>query len=90
MDFNKLNKELYLRGGHYKFAKKPTDFDKGYMKINDWVNDLCFYYIKRQEAFEKEIEIEFKMHVQEQKEKVLSLEPSLYKDGLLKAIDDVE
>ena len=42
------------------------------------------------EAFEKEIEIEFKMHIQEQKEKVLSLEPSLYKDGLLKAIDDVD
>lgn len=89
MDFEKLNKELYVKASHYKFAKKPTDFDRGYMKISDWINDLCWYYASKRKASDREMEKEFNALVKVQKEKVLALEPSEYKNGLIKAIEDI-
>ncbi len=89
MDFEKLNKDLYAKAGHYKFAKKPTDFDRGYMKISDWINDLCWYYVSKRKASDAEMDREFKALVKAQGEKVSVLEPSEYKNGLLKAIEDI-
>ena len=89
MNFEQLNEELYFKSSHYKFAKKPTDFDKGYLKVREWVNDLCFFYIQKSKQIEQMNEDEFKELVQAQREKAEALEPSLYSDGLLKALDDV-
>ncbi len=89
MDFEKLNNDLYYKSSHYKFAKKPTDFDKGYLKISDWVNDLCWHYITKRKQLDAEMDAEFKKLLQEQKKKILALSPSEYKDGLSKAVDDV-
>lgn len=89
MDFEKLNKVLYTKAGHYKFAKKPTDFDRGYMKISDWINDLCWHYVSKRKALDAEMDREFKEIVRVQKEKVSALETSEYKNGLLKAIEDI-
>ena len=89
MKFKKLSEELYTKAGHYKFAKKPNEFDRGYMKISDWVNDLCWHYISKQKNSEKEMEKEFKELLSMQRQKVSSLESSLYKEGLVKALNDV-
>ena len=89
MDFEKLNNRLYFLTSHHKFAKKPTDYDRGYMKIADWINDLCWYYVSKRKQLDKAMDIEFKSLVEDQKEKILGMEPSEYRDGLLKAVDDV-
>jgi hypothetical protein len=89
MNFTKLNKDLHSKAAHYKFAKKPTTFDKGYLKISNWVNDLCFYYIQKNKQLAKEDDIEFTKLIQAHREKIEALEPSEYKEGLLKALDDI-
>ena len=89
MDFTKLNQDLHNKAAHYKFSKQPTAYDKGYLKISDWVNDLCFYYIQKNKLIQNEDTQEFKKLIQAHREKIESLKPSEYKEGLLKALDDV-
>ena len=89
MDFKKLNQDLYCKSSHYKFAKKPNDFDRGYMKISNWVNDLCWHYIQKRKTLENEMEMEFNTLIKEQRGKITALEDSRYKEGLLKAVDDL-
>ena len=89
MDFNKINDDLYFKSSHHKFAKKPTDFDRGYLKISNWINNLCWHYIQKRKQLDKEMSLEFKELLEVQKEKINTLKPSLYKDGLQKAIDDI-
>jgi len=88
MNFEKLNEELYTKAGHYKFAKSPNDFDRGYVKISDWINDLCWYYISKRKSSDKQMREEFKDLLLMQRKKIEGLEPSLYKEGLIKALDD--
>ena len=90
MDFNKLNSELYQLSAPYKFSKQPTDFDKGYMKISNWLNDLCYYYEKKRQTEELHNENEFKAVIKKHKDKIEELGPSEYKDGLLKALQNIK
>lgn len=90
MDFEKLNNDLYYKSSHYKFAKKPTDFDNGYMKISDWINDLCWYYISKRKQLDNDMDLEFNKLIEEQKKKITVLDDSEYKSGLLKAVEDVK
>lgn len=89
MDFEQLNRGLDHKAGHYRFAKKPNDFDRGYMKISDWVNDLYWFYIRKRKPLDKEMDTEFKELIRVQKEKIGTLPSSHYKAGLLKAIEDI-
>jgi hypothetical protein len=59
------------------------------MKISDWINDLCWYYASKRKAVDAQMDREFKELVSAQKQKVLALEPSEYKNGLIKAIEDI-
>jgi len=83
------DKNLHTKAAHYKFTKKPGSFDKGYLKINDWLNDLCFYYIQKHKQIAKEDEKEFSTLIQAHREKIEALSPSEYKEGLLKALTDI-
>lgn len=89
MNFEKLSNDLYYKSSHYKFAKKPTKFDQGYVKISEWVGELCWHYISRRKELEGRMEEEFIGLIKEQKSKVSALAPSLYKEGLLKALEEV-
>lgn len=89
MDFNKLNTELYQLSAPYRFSKKPDDFDKGYLKISNWINDLCYHYEKKRKSQEIADDIEFKKLIEDYKRKIDALKPCPYKDGLLKAINEV-
>jgi hypothetical protein len=90
MDFEKLSNELYFKASHHKFARKPTEFDRGYMKISDWINDLCWYYMHKKKQLDKDSDTEYKRLVQAQRQKIYELPASSYRDGLLKAMDDLE
>jgi len=89
MDFNKLNTELYQLSSPYRFSRKPTDFDKGYLKISNWINDLCFHFEKKRQSQDAADEDEFKALLAEYRAKINELEDSDYKRGLLKAINEV-
>ena len=89
MDFNKLNSDLYQLSANHRFSKKPNDLDKGYLKISDWLNDLCYYYEKKRQEQESADEDEFQGLVAEYRIKINELEPSKYQDGLRKAINEV-
>ncbi len=90
MDFEKLSNNVYFRSSHHKFTHKPTDLDRGYMKISDWINDLCWYYMNKKRQLDKDSDAEFKRLVQSQRAKIDELPPSLYKDGLIKAIEELD
>lgn len=90
MNFEKLSNDLYFKASHHRFAKKPNDFDRGYMKISDWINDLCWYYMQKRKQLDRDSEIEFKRLVETQRKKIKELEPSQYRDGLLKAVDELQ
>ncbi len=89
MDYEKISDALYYKASHHKFAKKPTDFDKGYVKISDWVNELCWYYLQKHKNSEATDAQEFITLIQAQRKKVLQMKPSSYQEGLLKALDDI-
>ena len=89
MNFKKLSNDLYFKASHYKFAKKPNDFDRGYMKISDWINDLCWHYMQKRKQLDRDSEIEFKRLVEAQRKKIDGLAPSEYRDGLIKAVDEL-
>ncbi len=89
MDFNKLNSELYQLSAPHRFAKKPTKLDKGYLKIADWLGDVCFHFEQKRKQQEKFDEDEFKALVNEYRVKIMELDDSPYREGLLKAISEV-
>ncbi|MEN8304048.1 MAG: hypothetical protein ABFQ64_08245 [Campylobacterota bacterium] len=89
MDFNKLNADLYQLSANYRFSKDPQEFERGYLKISDWLADLCFHFEQRRKNQELSDENEFKEVVESYKVKIEELEPSKYRDGLLKAIKEV-
>lgn len=59
------------------------------MKISDWINDLCWYYMQKRKQLDRDSEVEFKALVEAQRKKIEGLEPSEYRDGLLKAVDEL-
>ena len=89
MDYEKISDTLYYKASHHKFAKRPSEFDKGYVKISDWVNELCWYYLQKHKACDIADEQEFKALLEAQRKKVLSMKSSDYQQGLLKALDDI-
>ena len=89
MDFNKLSSELYQLSAPHRFPRKPNQVDKGYLKISDWLNDLCYHYEKKRKDQEQYDEDEFKALVEEYRTKINELSDSDYKIGLLKAINEV-
>ena len=89
MDFNKLNSELYQLSAPHRFSKNPNDFDKGYLKMSNWLNDLCYYYEKKRQSQELLNEDEFKALIEAHRDKINLLEQSPYKDGLIKAINEL-
>lgn len=89
MDFNKLNTELHQLSAPHRFAKKPNELDRGYLKISTWLNDLCYHYEKKRQSQEKFDEDEFKALVESYRERILKLSDSEYKEGLLKALNEV-
>lgn len=89
MDFNKLNSELYQLSMPSRFPKKISDYNKGYIKISDWVSELCFYYEKKREEQELMYEDEFIHLIEVHMQHIDSLDESEYKRGLMKALEEV-
>jgi len=89
MDFNKLNSEIYQLSAPHRFSKQPGAYDKGYLKIADWIGDLCFYFEQKRKNQELTDEDEFREHIEKCKIDTSELPDSDFKKGLLKALSEV-
>lgn len=90
MDFNKLNEELYQLSAPHRFAKTPDEIDRGYLKISNWLGDLCYHFEKKRKQQENFDEDEFKSLLNQYREKIMELDESPYREGLIKAIEEVK
>jgi hypothetical protein len=61
-------------------------YKKGRVSASKWLNELIFYFIKKENQFL----IEFKDHIQEQKKNLSNLEDGDYKQGLFDELNLIE
>ena len=70
----------------HKNAAHRSRYQKGKLQAYEWIDSLCFYYLKK----EKNLKKEFLLLLHDHRSKIESISPSTYRDGLLEAIDDIE
>jgi hypothetical protein len=70
----------------HKNAAKLERHQKGKLQAYEWIDALCFYYLKK----ERNLKNDFLLLLEEHRRKIEAMTPSAYRDGLLEAIDDIE
>ncbi|MCJ7766060.1 MAG: hypothetical protein MUP09_09010 [Thiovulaceae bacterium] len=88
-DFNRLSEHCYIKSTKYRFAKSPDDFAHGYNQVSSWLSELLYYCISKEQHQQKDLTKEFALLLEKKRSGLMKLEPSAYRDGLLKALDDV-
>ncbi len=85
----------YVRKSPYLYENEKTSglvsgeytrYDKGQFRIYTWVDELCFYYLKKEALIYQEFISA--LHLQQSRIKE-QLPPSSYREGLLTALDDI-
>ena len=69
-----------------KYLKDSEKYKKGRITASSWVNDLIFHFIQKESNFL----IEFKEHIQNQKEELKRLNDGDYKQGLYDELNIIE
>lgn len=80
----KLNAELYIQSTPHRFKKEQNSFDRGYLKVNFWMDELCLESI----AKDRQIELEFDDKVEKLKRWMETIKESEYKEGMRQALKD--
>jgi len=80
----KLSARLYANVTPYRFKKEQGRFDRGYIKVNFWIDKLCIESIERDRRIQKE----FDEKLQKLKRWFDTLPESEYKAGMKKALKD--
>ena len=80
----KLSSNLYIQATPYRFKKAPSRFDKGYLKVNFWIDELCIASLEK----DKRIQKGFDEKIEKLKRWLETLENSEYKEGMTKALHD--
>jgi hypothetical protein len=88
-DFNKLSAHYYITSTKYRFAKSPDDFAHGYNQLSSWVSELLYYCIRKERHCQEDLTREFTQLIEKKRNEIMQLEPSTYREGLLKALDDI-
>ena len=79
-----LSSKLYINSTPHQFKKEKNSFDRGYLKVNFWMDELCLDSLKR----DKQINIDFEAMVEKLKRWIGTIEESEYKEGMKKALKD--
>lgn len=79
-----LSSKLYINSTPHRFKKEPGSFDRGYLKVNFWMDELCLDSLNR----DKQINIDFEEMVEKLKRWIGTIEESEYKEGMKKALKD--
>ena len=87
-DFNKLSDLQYVKSSKYRFTKSPDSFSMGYNQSSSWVSDLLYYCITKQKHQQQDLDNEFKQLIEKKRSVIMKLGHSLYRQGLLSALDD--
>jgi len=80
----KLSAELYIKSTPHRFKKRQESFDRGYLKVNFWIDELCLESI----AKDREIEREFDEKIEKLKRWMETIKTSEYKEGMRQALSD--
>ena len=84
-----ISKECFSYTTYYKFNRSIEATEKyrdGRIDASNWINELIFYYIQK----EKNFLLEFKEHIQTQKDKISFLNNGDYKNGLYEQLNEIE
>lgn len=79
-----LSAKLYVNSTPHRFKKEKNSFDRGYMKVNLWMDALCSDAI----AKDRQIVKDFDAMVEKLTHWIETLEESEYKAGMKKALHD--
>lgn len=85
----KVSDELNRHTVFYKFNKNieaSDKYKKGRIDASTWLNELVYYYIKK----EKNFIAEFKEEINKQKNKINSVKNGDYKMGLIDELKTIE
>ena len=80
----RLSSKLYINSTPHRFKKEPNSFDRGYLKVNFWMDELCLESISK----DKQIKIDFEATVEKLKRWMETVKESEYKEGMKKALKD--
>ena len=79
-----LSTKLYINSTPHRFKKEQNSFDRGYLKVNFWMDELCLDSM----AKDKQIVIEFDETVEKLKRWMETIKESDYKEGMKQALKD--
>ena len=79
-----LSAKLYINSTPHRFKKEKNSFDRGYMKVSFWMDELCSEAI----AKDRQILKDFDAMVEKLKRWIETMEESDYKEGMKKALRD--
>lgn len=78
-----ISQQNYQYAAHSRFAKDvDVSYSKGYVKGYSWIDEMCNHYF----SLEKNLILEFKVHLEKKLNEIEDLEESRYKDGLKASI----
>ncbi len=80
----KISARLYSCSTPYRFKKEQGSFDRGYLKANFWMDELCLESLEN----DKKIQKSFDAKVEKLKRWLDTLSESDYKAGMIKALRD--
>ena len=80
----KLSAMIYSYSTPYRFKKEQGSFDRGYLKVNFWMDELCIESLEN----DKRIQKSFDEKVEKLKRWLETLQESEYKEGMSKALHD--
>jgi len=66
--------------------KQSEKYKKGRVDALNWINDIIYYYIQK----EKNFVIEFKQHIQDQKDIIANIKDGDYKNALYDQLNEIE
>jgi len=81
----RLSAKLYVNATPYRFKKEQGRFEKGYIKVNFWIDALCLESLKK----DREIQKRFDEKVEKLRRWLETLPESEYKAGMTKALQDI-
>ena len=81
----KISSILYNHSTAYRFKKEQGSFDRGYLKVNFWMDKLCLESL----AKDRQVNVEFEEKIEKLKRWLETVKDSEYKEGMQKALHDV-
>jgi len=69
-----------------KMIKKSEKYKKGRIDALNWINDIIFHFMQKEKNFLNE----FKQHIQDQKDIIVTINDGDYKNALYDQLNEIE